>query len=190
MCDIIHNKSHRHQGEVRRTKPFDAVDRFYLEQNNCDSTLILLDYIVRKNWACPPSTSGSLYREACIWKPVFWHLHFWCMHLYVNDMRVKGLKDILQAMASQSWYIIAYGDLRFLIIDFAQNIWGCNYYIILLLCGNYASSHCSTLSTCCIRATVCSIRYFNWQKSHVFVRLINNLCTLYYSAYCLVLLLT
>ena len=39
----------------------------------------------------------------------------------------------------------------FLIIDFTQNICGCHYYIIHLLCGNYTSLHCSIISTRCIR---------------------------------------
>ena len=52
--------------------------------------------------------------------------------------------------------------VRFLIIDFPQNICDYDYYIICLLCGNYTSLHCSMLSTHCIKATVPSIRYFNW----------------------------
>ena len=48
--------------------------------------------------------------------------------------------------------------------------WFCTKYLRLqlllhfLLYGNYMSSHYSTLSTCCIKATVCSIRYFNRQR--------------------------
>ena len=57
--------------------------------------------------------------------------------------------------------------VRFLIIDFLQNICNYDYYIICLLCGNYTSLHCSMLSTHCIEATVPSIRYFNWQKNRV-----------------------
>ena len=57
--------------------------------------------------------------------------------------------------------------VRFLIIDFLQNIYGSDYYIICLLCGNYTSLHCSMLSTYCIKATVRSIRYFNWRKNRV-----------------------
>ena len=48
--------------------------------------------------------------------------------------------------------------VRFLIIDFPQNICDDDYYIIHLLCGNYTSLHCSVLSTHCIKATVPSIR--------------------------------
>ena len=48
--------------------------------------------------------------------------------------------------------------VRFLIIGFPQNIFGDNYFIICLLCGNYTSLHCSMLSTRCIKATVPSIR--------------------------------
>ena len=47
--------------------------------------------------------------------------------------------------------------VRFLIIDFLQNICDYDYYIMYLLCGNYTSLHCSMLSTC-IKATVPSIR--------------------------------
>ena len=43
---------------------------------------------------------------------------------------------------------------------------------------NYTSLHCSTLSTCCIKATVCSIRYFNWQKIGLLFHLINWQLTL------------
>ena len=57
--------------------------------------------------------------------------------------------------------------VRFLIIDFPQNICDDEYYIIRLLYGNYTLVHCSMLSTCCIKATVPSIRYFNWQKNRV-----------------------
>ena len=66
--------------------------------------------------------------------------------------------------------------VRFLIIDFLQNICDYDYYIIHLLFGNYTSLHCSMLSTRCIKATVPSIGYFNWQKMGFFVRLIGNLC--------------
>ena len=48
--------------------------------------------------------------------------------------------------------------VRFLIIDFLQNICDDDYYIIGFLCGNYTSLHCSMLSTRCIKATVPSIR--------------------------------
>ena len=34
-----------------------------------------------------------------------------------------------------------------------------SFYFVGIIC---MSSHCSTLSPCCIMATVCSIRYFNW----------------------------
>ena len=44
--------------------------------------------------------------------------------------------------------------VRFLIIDFPQNICEDDYYIICLLCGNYMSLHSSMLSTHCIKATV------------------------------------
>ena len=54
--------------------------------------------------------------------------------------------------------------VRFLIIDFPQNICGHDYYIICLLCRNNTPLHCSMLSTHCIKATVPSTRYFNWQK--------------------------
>ena len=64
----------------------------------------------------------------------------------------------------------------FLIIDFAQNICGCNYYIIHLLSRNYMSLHCSMLSTYCIKATAHSTRYCNWQKmGSFFVQLIGGL---------------
>ena len=69
-----------------------------------------------------------------------------------------------------NWYIIACGDLMngvVFVIDFPQSICGYDYYIIHLLCKNYTSLHCSILSTCCIKATVHSIRYFNWQKNQV-----------------------
>ena len=52
--------------------------------------------------------------------------------------------------------------LWFLIIDFPQNICDDDCYIIHLLSGNYMSLHCSMLSTHRIKATVSSIRYFNW----------------------------
>ena len=66
--------------------------------------------------------------------------------------------------------------VRFLIIDFPQNICDDDYYIIHLLCGNYTSLHCSMLSTR-IKATVPSIRYFNWQKIGLLFCLINwHLC--------------
>ena len=54
----------------------------------------------------------------------------------------------------------------FLIIDFPQTICDYDYYIICLLCGNYTSLHC-------IKATVPSIRYFNWQKIGLLFRPIN-----------------
>ena len=57
--------------------------------------------------------------------------------------------------------------VRFLIIDFLQNICDYAYYIIRLLYGNYTSLHCSMLSTHSIKATVHSIRYFNWRKNRV-----------------------
>ena len=57
--------------------------------------------------------------------------------------------------------------VRFMIIDFPQNICDDDYYIIRLLCGTYTSLHCSMLSTHCIKATVPSIRYFNWRKYRV-----------------------
>ena len=57
--------------------------------------------------------------------------------------------------------------VQFLIINFPQNICDDDCYIIRLLCGNYTSLHWSMLSTCCIKATVPSIRYFDWQKSRV-----------------------
>ena len=53
------------------------------------------------------------------------------------------------------------------ITDFAQNICGCDYYIIHLHRGNIASLHYSKYSTCCIKAIVCSIRYFNGHKCKV-----------------------
>ena len=67
--------------------------------------------------------------------------------------------------------------VQFLIIDFPQNICDYDYSTIRLLCGNYTLLHCSMLSTCCIKATVPSIRYFNWQKKLgcFFVQLIGNL---------------
>ena len=58
--------------------------------------------------------------------------------------------------------------VQFLIIDFTQNICGYDYYIISLLCGKRTSLHRPMLSTRCIKATVPSIRYFNWQKSSCF----------------------
>ena len=67
-----------------------------------------------------------------------------------------------------NWYIIARGDPingAALIIDFLQNICDYDYYIIRLLCRNYTSLHCSMLPTCSIKATVPSIRYFNWRKN-------------------------
>ena len=57
--------------------------------------------------------------------------------------------------------------VRFLIIDFPQNTCDDDYYIIHFLCGNNMSLHCSMLSTRCIKATVPSIRYFNWQNNQV-----------------------
>ena len=48
--------------------------------------------------------------------------------------------------------------VRFLIIDFPQNICDYDYYIIRLLYGNYTSLQCSMLCTHCIKATVPSIR--------------------------------
>ena len=70
--------------------------------------------------------------------------------------------------------------VRFLIIDITQNICDDDCYIICLLCGNYASLHCSMLSICCIKATVPSIRYFNWRKNRVAFRPINWQLTLSY----------
>ena len=57
--------------------------------------------------------------------------------------------------------------VQFLIIDFPQNICDDDYYIIRWLYGYYTSLHCSMLSTRCIKATVPSIRYFNWRKNRV-----------------------
>ena len=70
--------------------------------------------------------------------------------------------------------------VRFLIIGFPQNICDYDYYIICLLCGNYTSLHCSMLSTCFIKATVPSIRYFNWQKIGFLFRPINWQLMLYF----------
>ena len=67
--------------------------------------------------------------------------------------------------------------VRFLIIDFPQNICDDDCYIIRLLCGNYTPLHCSMLSKC-IKATVPSIRYFNWQKIGLLFRPINWQLTL------------
>ena len=51
-------------------------------------------------------------------------------------------------------------------------LWDYDYHIVCLLCGNYSSLHCSMPSTC-TGATVCYIRYFNWQKiRYLFVWLI------------------
>ena len=47
------------------------------------------------------------------------------------------------------------------------NICCYDYYIIRLPCGNYTSLHCAMLSTCCIKAAVPPIRYFNWRKTRV-----------------------
>ena len=55
--------------------------------------------------------------------------------------------------------------MRFLIIDFPQNICNDDYYIICLLCRNCTSLHCSMLSTRCMKATACA--FFNWQKNQV-----------------------
>ena len=57
--------------------------------------------------------------------------------------------------------------VRFLIIDFPQNIFDNDCYIIGLLCGNYTFLHCSMLSTRYSKATVPSISYFNWRKNRV-----------------------
>ena len=65
----------------------------------------------------------------------------------------------------------------FLMIDFVQNIWGW-ITLNLLLCKNYASSHCSMLSTCCIKATMHSIKYFICQKVRLLLCLINWQLTL------------
>ena len=54
--------------------------------------------------------------------------------------------------------------VQFLIIDFLQNICDYDYHIIRLLCRNNTSLHCSMLSTCCIKATVPSIRYLTDKK--------------------------
>ena len=54
--------------------------------------------------------------------------------------------------------------VQFLITDFPQIICDYDYYTIHLLWGNYTSLHCSMLSIRCIKATVPSIRYFNWQN--------------------------
>ena len=68
--------------------------------------------------------------------------------------------------------------VRFLIIDFPQNICDHDYYIIHLLCGNYTSLHCSILSTHSIKTTVPSIRYFNWPKIGLLCCPINRQLTL------------
>ena len=70
-----------------------------------------------------------------------------------------------------NWYIIASGDLindviLIIEIDLPQIICGYNYYIICLLYRNYTSLHCFMLSTR-IKATVPSIRYFNWRKNQI-----------------------
>ena len=62
-------------------------------------------------------------------------------------------------------------------MDFQQNICGCDYYIICLVCGNNTSLHCSVLSTHSIKATRHSIEYLAGKQSNCFfVRLIGNLC--------------
>ena len=66
--------------------------------------------------------------------------------------------------------------VQLLIIDFPQNICDYDYYIIHLLCGKFMSLHCSMLSARCIKATVPSIRYFNWEiLGCFFVLLFGNL---------------
>ena len=62
--------------------------------------------------------------------------------------------------------------MGFDIIDFAHNICGCDYYIIQSLCRNYMSLHSSTLTTWCIKTTVCSIRYNNCQKIGLLFKLV------------------
>ena len=57
----------------------------------------------------------------------------------------------------ETWWMV-----QFLIIYFPQNICGCGYYIIRLLCRNYTSQHCSMLSTHCNKVIVHSIRYLTW----------------------------
>ena len=68
--------------------------------------------------------------------------------------------------------------VRFLIIDFPQNIYDDDYYIIGFLCGNYTSLHCSMLSTRCIKATVPSIRNLTDEKIGLLFCPINWLLTL------------
>jgi len=54
-----------------------------------------------------------------------------------------------------------------LIIDFAQNIWGCDYCVMYLFCRKPCHYIISTYCTCFIEATVYSIRDFNCLKPKV-----------------------
>ena len=67
--------------------------------------------------------------------------------------------------------------VRFLIIDFLQNICNYAYYIIRSLCENYMSLHCSMLSTRCIidfLQNICNYAYY----------IIRSLCENYMSLHC------
>ena len=50
------------------------------------------------------------------------------------------------------------------IIQFAENIRVCDYYIINWFRGNIMSAYYFVYFTCCIEAIVCSISYFNCPK--------------------------
>ena len=88
--------------------------------------------------------------------------HRYTKFLFWPLLNFKTVIDICTAELIIDIRIITYGNpingTALIKINFTR---GCGYYIILLLRGNYTLLHCSTLSTCCIKATVCSIRYFN-----------------------------
>ena len=68
--------------------------------------------------------------------------------------------DILQTMVSR---LFVYYSLSGPINGTGFGNWFHTKYLRLqllhhpLLCVNYASSHCSTLSTCCIKVNVCAL---------------------------------
>ena len=83
---------------------------------------------------------------------------------YSNDWYGAGYWDLINGVYtyySQGIRLIVW----FLIIEFAQIICDCDYYIICLLCGNWMLLHYSMLSTGCIEIAVCSIRYLNSWKT-------------------------
>ena len=92
---------------------------------------------------------GTTNGEQCICLSVCW-LHSIINHAFICIVNVMYcvLSSIPWQFATLYIYSLCiWWMVQFLIIDFLQNICGCDYYIIHLLYGNHTSLHCSMLCT-------------------------------------------